>query len=60
MGGPQPHNVPQHPPYGQTNPLMPYPYDQPPTDNQPLPFLATLDFLDLSRLADDPIMHSPW
>jgi hypothetical protein len=27
--------------------------------NRQLPFLATLDFLDLSRILNDPILHSP-
>ena len=32
----------------------------PPISNQPLPFLATLDLPDLSRMTNDPITHSPW
>lgn len=33
----------------------------PPLDlNRKFPFTATLKFLDLNRLTNDPITHSPW
>ena len=56
----QAYNVPQQPPQGQANPPIPYPYYQPLAANQSLPFLATLDLPDLSRMTNDPIMYSPW
>jgi hypothetical protein len=37
---------------------MPHHYH--PQVNQQLPFLATLDLSDLSILANDPILHSPF
>ena len=42
MGGPQIHNIPQQPTYGQTSPFKPYQY------YQPLPFLVKLDLSNLS------------
>ena len=38
---------------------MPRQYYQPQSINPQLPFLATLDLSDLSRLTNDPILHSP-
>ena len=43
--------------YGPTGVPMPHQYY--PQVNRQLPFLATLDLLDLSRLTNDPIFHSP-
>jgi hypothetical protein len=42
--------------YGPTGVPMPHHYY--PQVNQQLPFLATLDLPDLSRLTNDPIFHS--
>ena len=39
---------------------MTYQYYQISLANKPLPFLAMLDLPNLSRLTNDPIMHSPW
>ena len=38
---------------------MPYQYYQYPQQNQQLPFLATLDLPDLSRLINESIHHDP-
>ena len=38
---------------------MPYKYYQYEQPNRQLPFLATLDFPDLSKLINDPIRHNP-
>jgi hypothetical protein len=43
--------------YGPTGVPMPHKYHT--KINQHLPFLATLDLPDLSRLTNDPIFHSP-
>lgn len=32
----------------------------PPDFNRQLPFVDTLDFLDLNQLTNNPIAHSPW
>lgn len=60
MQGTQAYNVPQKPPQSQANSPIPYPYYQPPIANQPLPFIATLDLPNLSRMTNESIMHSPW
>ena len=39
---------------------MPYQYGQHSSINQQLPFLATLDLPNLSRLTNDPIMCQPF
>ena len=39
--------------------MMPHQYYQPLPVNWQLPFLATLDLPDLSRLTNNPILHSP-
>jgi hypothetical protein len=44
---------------GLTGNPMPHQYYQPHLINQELPFLATLDLPNLSRLTNDPILHSP-
>ena len=38
---------------------MPYQYYQYVHPNRQLPFLATLDLRDLSKLINDPIQHNP-
>ena len=43
--------------YDPTGQQMPYQYYQYPQPNQQFPFLATLDFPDLSRLINEPIHH---
>ena len=45
--------------YGPTGNYMPYQYYQYVQPNQKLPFLATLDLPDLSKLINDPIQHNP-
>ena len=45
-----------HVPTSNSIPYQYYQYVQP---NHHLPFLATLDFLDLSKLINDPIRHNP-
>jgi hypothetical protein len=54
--GPTSHNYPSNPVYGPTGVPMPHQYY--PQVNRQLPFLETLDLLDLSRLTNDPIFHS--
>jgi hypothetical protein len=55
--GPTGYNYPPNPVYGPTSVPMPHQYY--PQVNRQLPFLATLDLPDLSRLTNDPIFHSP-
>jgi hypothetical protein len=57
VGGPTGYNYPPNPVYGPTGVPMPHQYH--PQVNRQLPFLATLDLPDLSRLTNDPIFHSP-
>jgi hypothetical protein len=56
VGGPTSYNYPPNPVYGPTSVPMPHQYH--PQINRQLPFLATLDLPDLSRLTNDPISHS--
>jgi hypothetical protein len=58
MGGPTGYNYPPQPVYGPTGVPMPHQYH--PQVNRQLPFLATLDLPDLSRLTNDPILHFPF
>jgi hypothetical protein len=58
IGGPSRYNFPQQPVYSPTGVPMPHQYH--PQSNRQLPFIATLDLLDLSRLTNDPILHSPF
>jgi hypothetical protein len=58
MGGPVGYNYPPQPVYDPTGVPMPHQYH--PQVNRQLPFLATLDLPDLSRLTNDPILHSPF
>jgi hypothetical protein len=60
MGGPSGYNIPLKPIYGSNGILMPHQYYHYPQINRQLPFLATLDLPDLSRLMNDPILHSPF
>jgi hypothetical protein len=55
--GPTGYNYPLKPVYGPTSVPMPHQYY--PQINRQLPFLATLDLPDFSRLTNDPIFHSP-
>jgi hypothetical protein len=55
--GPTSYNYLHNPVYGPTG--VPMPHQHYPQVNRQLPFLATLDLLDLSRLMNDPIYHSP-
>jgi hypothetical protein len=64
LGQNQPHtrgatsyNYPHNLVIGPTN--VPMPHQHYPQINRQLPFLATLDLPDLSRLTNDPIYHSP-
>jgi hypothetical protein len=57
VGGPTSYKHPPNPFYGPTGVPMLHQYH--PQINQQLPFLATLDLLDLSWLTNDPIFHSP-
>jgi hypothetical protein len=57
-GGPTGYNYPSNPVYGPTGVPMPHQYH--PQVNRQLPFLATLDLPDLSRLTNDPILHYPF
>ena len=56
MGGPVGYNYPPQPVYGPTG--VPMPHQHRHQFNQQLIFLATLDLPDLSRLTNDPILHS--
>jgi hypothetical protein len=58
MGGPVGYKCPPQLVYGLTGVPMPHQYH--PQFNRQLPFLTTLDLLDLSRLTNDPILHSPF
>jgi hypothetical protein len=58
VGGPTGYNYPSQPVYGPTGVPMPHQYH--PQVNRQLPFLATLDLPDLSRLTNDPILHFPF
>jgi hypothetical protein len=58
MGGPIGYNYPPQLVYGLTYVPMPHYYH--PQVNQKLPFLTTLDFPDLFRLKNDPILHFPF
>jgi hypothetical protein len=55
--GPTSYNYPHNPVIGPTG--VPMPHQHYPQVNRQLPFLATLDLPDLSRLTNDPIYHSP-
>jgi hypothetical protein len=57
VGGPTCYNYPHNPVYGPIGVPMPHQYHL--QINRQLPFLANLDLLDLSRLTNDPISHSP-
>jgi hypothetical protein len=57
MRGPMSYNYPHNPVLGPTG--VPLPHQHYPQVNRQLPFLATLDLPDLSRLTNDPIYHSP-
>jgi hypothetical protein len=57
VGGPTGYNYPPNPVYGPIGVPMPYQYHS--HINRQLPFLATLDLPDLSRLTNDPISYSP-
>jgi hypothetical protein len=57
MRGPTSYNYPHNPVMGPTG--VPLPHQHYPQVNRQLPFLATLDLPDLSRLTNDPIYHSP-
>jgi hypothetical protein len=57
MRGPTSYNYPHNPVLGPTG--VPLPHQHYPQVNRQLPFLATLDLPDLSRLTNDPIYHSP-
>jgi hypothetical protein len=57
VGGPTGYNYPPNPICGPTS--VPMPHQCHPQINRKLPFLATLDLPDLSRLTNDPIFHSP-
>ena len=54
--GPTSYNYPHNPLLGPTG--VPLPHQHYPQVNRQLPFLATLDIPDLSRLTNDPIHHS--
>jgi hypothetical protein len=56
VGGPIGYNYPPNLVYGPTGVPMPNQYH--PQINRQLPFLGTLDLLDLSQLTNDPIFHS--
>jgi hypothetical protein len=56
VGGPTSYNYPPNPVYGSTGVPMPHQYH--PQINRQIPFLATLDLPDLSRLTNYPIFHS--
>jgi hypothetical protein len=56
MRGPTSYNYPHNPVLGPTG--VPLPHQHYPQVNRQLPFLATLDLPDLSRLTNDPIYHS--
>ena len=58
MVGPTGYNYPPQPVYGPIGVAMPHQYH--PQVNWQLPFLATLDLPDLSRLTNDPILHFPF
>jgi hypothetical protein len=58
MGGPTGYNYPPQPVYGPTG--VPTPHQYHPQVNRQLPFLATLDLPNLSRLTNDPILHFPF
>jgi hypothetical protein len=57
MRGPTSYNYPHNLVLGPTG--VPLPHQHYPQVNRQLPFLATLDLPDLSRLTNDPIYHSP-
>ena len=46
--------------FGPTEVALPYQYYNYAQPNQQISFLATLDFLDLSNLINDPIQHDPF
>jgi hypothetical protein len=56
MRGTMSYNYPHNPVLGPTG--VPLPHQHYPQVNRQLPFLATLDLPDLSRLTNDPIYHS--
>ena len=57
MGDQYKYHMQQQQDYGPTSVFMPYQYYNYPQQNRQLPFLATLDLLELSKLINDPIMH---
>ena len=60
LGGPNgPRGSRNFPPYGPNGNYMPSQYYQYVQPNRQLPFLATLDLPDLSKLINDPIQHIP-
>jgi hypothetical protein len=56
--GPTGYNYPNQPFYGPTG--VPFPHQYHPRVNRQLPFHATLDLPDLSRLTNDPILQFPF
>jgi hypothetical protein len=58
LSGPPPHMQTAYGPTGLPMGLPPQSYQYPHVNRQ-LPFLATLDLPDLSRILNDPISHSP-
>jgi hypothetical protein len=60
MGGPSNFFISPQLGFGPTSVSMPYGHHQYPLANRQLPFLGTLDLLDLSRLKNDPIQHAPF
>jgi hypothetical protein len=60
MGGPSSFVTSPQPGYGPTGVPTQYSYHQYQQPNRQLPFLATLDLPDLSRLTNDPILHAPF
>jgi hypothetical protein len=58
MGGHTGYNYPPQPFYSPTGVPMPHQYH--PQVNRQLPFLSTMDLLDLSQLKNDPILHFPF
>jgi hypothetical protein len=58
VGGATGYNYPPNLVYRPTGVPMPHQYH--PQVNRQLPFLATLDLPDLSRLTNDPILHYPF
>jgi hypothetical protein len=60
VGGPSSFSISPQPGFVPTSVSIPYGYHQYLQSNQKLPFLATLDLPDMSRLTNDPIQHAPF